>query len=99
MTPHHCHDHAAQTTGRHTSPSSDQQPTRAARSFSWLIPTAILALLPKCPLCIAAWMAVAGLSLSLSTLTNLRTALIILCVISLIAFAAATLRRLIPAHR
>ena len=95
MTPHHCHHHAAQTTGRHTS----SQPTRAARSFGWLLPTAILALLPKCPLCIAAWIAVAGLSLSLSTIANLRIALITLCVISLIAFAAATLRRLIPAHR
>jgi hypothetical protein len=95
MTSHHCHDHAAQTTGRH--PSS--QPTRAAHSFGWILPTTILALLPKCPLCIAAWMAVAGLSLSLSTIANLRTALIVLCVISLIAFAAATLRRLIPAHQ
>jgi hypothetical protein len=95
MTPHHhCHP-AAQTTGRHTS----SQPAKAARSFGWLLPTAILALLPKCPLCIAVWIAIAGFSLSLSTIANLRTAVIILCVISLIAFAIATLRRAIPAHR
>ncbi len=92
MTPHHCHHQAAQSTGRQTS----SQSTRATRSFGWLIPTAILALLPKCPLCIAAWIAVAGLSFSLSTIAHLRTALIILCVISLIAFTATTLRRTIP---
>jgi hypothetical protein len=95
MTPHHCHDHAAQITGRQTS----SQPVKAARSFGWIIPTAILALLPKCPLCIAAWIAFAGVGLSLSTIANLRIAVIILCVISLIAFAAATVRRAIPLRR
>jgi hypothetical protein len=50
----------------------------------WIVPTAILALIPKCPACVAGY-AVIGTSvgLSLSASTQLRLAVIVLCVVSL----------------
>ena len=52
--------------------------------IGWIVPSAILALIPKCPACIAGY-AVIGTSVgfSLSSLAQLRLALIVLCVVSL----------------
>jgi hypothetical protein len=87
MTPHHCRSYAAQNTGRQISSGNKSL-------FGWLIPTAILTLLPKCPLCIALWLAAVGVSLSLSTIANLRTALILLCLTALSTLITLRLRRM-----
>jgi hypothetical protein len=52
--------------------------------IGWIVPTAILALIPKCPICVAGY-AVIGSSVgfSLSAFAQLRLALIVLCVASL----------------
>src|ERR1700749_1667228 len=52
--------------------------------IGWIVPTAILALIPKCPVCVAGY-AVIGSSVgfSLSAFAQLRLALIVLCVVSL----------------
>jgi hypothetical protein len=51
----------------------------------WVFLSAIVALLPKCPACLAADLAVlTGLGLSITTVTYLRWALLILCVASLL---------------
>src|SRR5512142_3072711 len=61
----------------------------------WLIPGAILALLPKCPLCVAAYVALAtGIGISLPIATYLRATLLALCVASLVFVCARRLRSL-----
>ena len=58
--------------------------SRKGSLLGWLLPSALLAILPKCPMCFAVYIAMAtGLGLSLSTATALRTSLIVLCLITL----------------
>ena len=75
-----------------------KSPTLARRTgevLAWLLPGAILVLVPKCPACLAAYvMLVTGIGLSLSTATYLRGGLLLLCVASLLFLIVFRLRRL-----
>jgi hypothetical protein len=63
---------------------------------SWIVPSAILALMPKCPACLEAYVAVGtGLGLSLSAAAHLKELLLILCVALLLYQVAKHLSRFV----
>ena len=69
---------------------------RAITATKWLVPTTILALLPKCPLCVAAYVAlVTGIGISVTTAAYLRYGLLSLCIGSLVYLLANYLRRIV----
>ena len=68
---------------------------RVGAIFAWVLPSAILVLLPKCPACLAAHMMLwTGLGLSLSTATYLRWGLLFLFVASLLFLIVKRLDRI-----
>lgn len=76
--------------------SGSQRPAR--RPFlelgGWLAPTVVLALMPKCPACLAAYVALGtGVALSGAVATQLRTAIIVVCVGSIAFLAVRGVRR------
>jgi hypothetical protein len=67
---------------------------RAREIFAWILPSAILVLVPKCPVCLAAHVTLwTGLGLSLSTATYLRWVLLFFCVASLLFLIVKRLGR------
>lgn len=77
--------------------------TRVRRAFAWVLPSAVLAFMPKCPACLAAYAALwTGLGMSFTAAAYARRALIGVCIASLFFLAAkrviahAPRRRLTP---
>jgi len=71
---------------------------RLAAAVRWLLPAIGLALVPKCPACLASYIAIAtGFSLSFSAAAHLRLVLLALCLaaLSLLLFRALRDRTMI----
>jgi hypothetical protein len=67
---------------------------RSGEVAGWIVPGAVLALLPKCPACVAGYVAVAtGLGISVSAAAYLRTSAIAASVAVLLFLTARTVRR------
>jgi hypothetical protein len=74
VNPHCCQGEPASPGGRATGPR------RRLGASGSVLSAAVLILLPKCPACLAAYLAAgAGIGVTLSTASHLRTALVILC--------------------
>jgi hypothetical protein len=68
----------------------------AARSWKGFMPSIILILMPKCPVCFAAYIAlITSAGISVTTAAYIRIALIILCITSLLYLATKRLLNLI----
>ncbi|MBC8165876.1 MAG: hypothetical protein H7Y20_08395 [Bryobacteraceae bacterium] len=68
--------------------------SRFADIAGWLLPAAILALLPKCPACLVVYVAVAtGFSFSVGAAAYLRMLILMLCLTSVAFLAIRHVRR------
>lgn len=64
-------------------------------SIAWIVPGTLLAVMPKCPICLAAYLALfTGMGIPLSAAGYLRTSLIAVCCISLVYLAIRRLPKL-----
>lgn len=97
MSAHHCCEGGSSESGREiavvrTADKVTRSPAFARRCSEiagWIAPSALLVLLPKCPACLAAYIAIGtGIGLSVPAATYLRMLLVILCVVSLSYVAA-----------
>lgn len=89
--PHCCH---RATQGGDNAPRPLPQRRRGAEIAGWLIPSAALVLLPKCPVCVAAYVALfTGIGISIAEASILRTSLIVLCVATLLGMSLVRLCR------
>ena len=61
---------------------------RAWRRSQWLFPTALLVLMPKCPLCVAAYVALlTGVGVSVSTGRWIQILMLVFCLTALVYLA------------
>lgn len=79
--------------GTSGSAGENRKRRRVLRSTKWIAPAAVLALLPKCPMCLAGYIALAtGFSVSLSAALWLRTGLLVACLCVLLGLSILVAR-------
>ena len=99
-----CRNHLANTGGEGSIPSpptpSHHWLPQTIGLLEWILPTATLGLIPKCPMCVAAYIALGtGIGISASTAWYLRTSLITLCIMAISYLAARKVGSLIASLR
>lgn len=58
---------------------------RAWRGIQWLFPAALLVLMPKCPLCVVAYVALfTGIGIGITTARWIQIGMLVLCLSSLV---------------
>jgi hypothetical protein len=94
--------HCCRTDGDNAAPATPAPKPRTSAHwfrrvrgfFQWALPLTTLALVPKCPACVAAYVLLfTGIGLSHPAAAHLRTGLIAACITSLTLLAAAGLYR------
>lgn len=101
MNTHHCCESKARVGGnprRCASPQGERRTwwRRCRDAAGWIVPGITLALIPKCPMCLAAYVALAtGIGISLPIATYIRITLIVVCVASLVFITARRVWNLI----
>jgi len=86
----HCCDNTSEQTPATTTMTSVSSSfgRRCKDICGWVLPAGGLVLLPKCPACVAAYVAiVTGVGISVSAATYLRMLLLCLCIASIAYFA------------
>jgi hypothetical protein len=82
-----CHSASISSRGKSTT-------RRMLVTTKWIAPSVILALLPKCPMCLAAYIALAtGFGISMPVAAWIRTGLLLTCLSALAWFTVSALRR------
>ena len=75
------------------SPKPQHKPRRFRDGLNWVVPSTILALMPKCPACVAGYIALGtGIGISLPAATFLRAFLIMACCASLLFMCVRRVR-------
>lgn len=71
------------------------QVRRGVAATSWLIPGGLLLLMPKCPVCLAGYIALfTGIGISVPGASWIRISLIVVCVASLLLLAFRLTRKI-----
>jgi len=66
---------------------------RSRKAAQWGAPVLVLSLMPKCPMCVAAYLAMAGVGVSAGAAAWLREGAIALCIMVLGVLVLRTLQR------
>ena len=90
----HCQKSAPETGANNVLPPTSRR-RRGGELAGWIIPGITLVLMPKCPICVAAYVALfSGVSISFASASHLRTSLQVLCIATLLFLVMRRVHRL-----